>query len=45
MEPGADEKMFDLPAELEAEIEAALAERERGETLALDEVLRRLREA
>jgi hypothetical protein len=38
-----DEESFDLPADLEPEIDAALAEVERGELLSLDEVLRRLR--
>lgn len=38
-----DDESFDVPAELEAELEQSLAEAARGQTVAADEVLRRLR--
>ena len=40
-----DDETFDIPAELEAELDQSLAEAARDETMSADEVLRRLRKA
>jgi len=38
-----EDETFDIPAELEAELNESLAEAARGETVSADEVLRRIR--
>lgn len=40
-----DDEVFDVPAELEAELDASLAEAAAGDTVTADEVLLRLRRA
>jgi hypothetical protein len=40
-----DDETFDIPAELEAELDQSLAEAAREQTVSADEALRRLRKA